>query len=267
MVEVAFWKSIKDSDDPADFRAYLKRYPNGEFSDLARNRLAVLNAQHAATPAPQAPFSAESETIAAGSGFFVVEDGRVLTNAHVVQGCRKISVDLVDQAGVARILARDSQNDLALLATGLHPAKVAALRLSARLGEDVVVYGFALPGILASGGNVTTGNISALAGIADDNRFLQISAPTQPGNSGGPVLDRDGNVVGIVVARLDALRVAAAIKDILQNINFAIKSPIVANFLEAHGVKSAQPIKGSNLTTTELAELAEAFTVEIKCHR
>jgi S1-C subfamily serine protease len=72
-----------------------------------------------------------------------------------------------------------------------------------------VVYGFPLTGALASGGNVTTGNITALAGLGDDSRFLQISAPVQPGNSGGPLLDRNGSVVGIVVSKLNALGVAS----------------------------------------------------------
>jgi S1-C subfamily serine protease len=106
---------------------------------------------------------------------------------------------------------------------GLPALFILPLRASARLGEEIVVYGFPLAGLLASSGNVTTGNITALAGLGDDIRFLQISAPVQPGNSGGPVLDRNGNIVGIVVSKLDAIKTAIATQDIPQNVNFAIK--------------------------------------------
>jgi S1-C subfamily serine protease len=71
-----------------------------------------------------------------------------------------------------------------------------------------------------------------VAGIGDDTRYLQISTPVQPGNSGGPVLDQSGNVVGVVVAVINVLKVASAIDDVPQNVNFAIKSSVLTNFLE-----------------------------------
>ncbi len=101
-----------------------------------------------------------------------------------------------------------------------------------RQGEDIVVYGFPLPGVLSSGGNVSTGNVTALTGLGDDSRFLQISAPVQPGNGGGPLLDRSGNVVGVVVSKLNALSVASATGDVPQNVNFAIKASVALAFLE-----------------------------------
>jgi serine protease Do len=156
-----------------------------------------------------------------GTAFFVSTNGQALTNAHVVEGCEEVHVDLEGRPGAARVVARDEKNDLALLATDLHPVQGANWRLSVRQGEDIVVYGFPLTGVLASGGNVVTGNVSALAGIGNDSRFLQISAPIQPGNSGGPLFDRNGNVVGIVVAKLNALGIASATGDIPQNVNFA----------------------------------------------
>ena len=125
----------------------------------------------------------ESEA-SSGTAFFVTPDGKALTNAHVVRGCEDISIVTDGQSRPARVLARDEKNDLALLSTDLQPARAADWRLRVRQGEDVVVYGFPLTGALASGGNVTTGIVTALAGLADDSRFLQVSAPVQPGNSG-----------------------------------------------------------------------------------
>jgi S1-C subfamily serine protease len=133
------------------------------------------------------------------------------------------------------------------------------------MGEEIVVYGYPLSSILASSGNITVGNVSALAGIRDDSRYLQISAPVQQGNSGGPVLDRQGNVVGIVVGKLNALAVATTTKDIPQNVNFAIKSTVIMSFLDTQKVETAEPNAGTSLSTAELAERANKFTVQVEC--
>jgi len=94
------------------------------------------------------------------------------------------------------------------------------------------VIGFPFHGLLTSDFTVTTGIISSLAGLFNDTRFLQISAPVQPGNSGGPLLDTSGNIVGVVAEKLNALRVAKATGDIPENINFAIKTGALRDFLD-----------------------------------
>ncbi len=176
-----------------------------------------------------------------GTGFFVSAQGHVLTNHHVVENCSDIVVALdgsISQA--ARVIGRDSKNDLALLTTtGLKPSAVPNLRMGARLGESVYVYGFPLAGLLASSGNFTIGNITAVAGLGDDTTMIQMSAPVQPGNSGGPVLDQNGNVIAVVVSKLNALRIAKVTSDIPQNVNFAIKSLIAMSFLEAGNVNAS----------------------------
>jgi hypothetical protein len=208
-----------------------------------------------------------------GTGFFISGHGEALTNAHVVEGCAQIRAKLGTQLAAARIVARDSQNDLALFKADMQPTVIPHFRLSVRQGEDVTVYGFPLAGLLSSGGNVTAGNVTALSGIADDSRFLQISAPVQPGNSGGPLFDRSGNVVGIVVGKLDALKIAGATSDIPQNVNFAIKSAVVASFLESNGVaydKTADLPPGLveyPVSTADIAERAKIFTVQIECQK
>jgi uncharacterized protein len=180
-----------------------------------------------------------------GTGFFVSKNGLVLTNAHVVEDCQHTSVGTGDKKSPVRVVARDASNDLALLASNLRSAPQGAIRASVRTGEDIVVYGYPLSSILASSGNITVGNISALSGIGDDSRYLQISAPVQPGNSGGPVLDRQGNIVGVVVGKLNALAIAATTNDIPQNVNFAIKSAVIMSFLDAQKVSTAPPNAGA----------------------
>jgi serine protease Do len=180
----------------------------------------------------------------------------------VVEGCREIRAN----GSVAQLLARDSTNDLALIGTGLHRTQWVSWRFSVRQGEEVVVYGFPLAGVLSSGGNVVTGNVTALAGLADDSRLLQISAPVQPGNSGGPLLDRRGNVVGIVVSKLNALRIASATGDIPQNVNFAIKASVALAFLDAHNVAhSERPAATEALTTPEIATRGQAQVAQVLC--
>ena len=202
-----------------------------------------------------------------GSGFFVTASGLVLTNAHVVNRCRQIGIRTTEQISAAQLLARDTADDLALLATGVHPQAVAALRLSVRQGDAVAVYGFPLPGLLAGVGNVTFGNITALAGVGGSSGEMQISAPVQPGNSGGPVLDSGGDVVGVVVAKLDALRVAAATQDIPQNVNFAIKATVATDFLQAQGVTFTRGKARPPLSPAALAAAARPFTVQVECMR
>ena len=98
------------------------------------------------------------------------------------------------------------------------------------------MFGYPLAGALSSSGNTTLGNVTALTGMNDDSRYLQISAAVQPGNSGGAAIDESGRVMGVVVAKLNALAVARITGDIPQNVNFAIKVATLASFLEAHNV-------------------------------
>ncbi len=219
---------------------------------------------------PDSPPPRKTEVAAtSGTAFFVSRNGEALTNAHVVENCQQIRAN----NGTARLLARDIRNDLALLATDQRPAQWSNWRLSVRQGEDIVVYGFPLTGMLSSGGNVVTGNVTALAGLEDDSRFLQISAPVQPGNSGGPLFDRFGNIVGIVVSKLNATRIASATGDIPQNVNFAIKASVAAAFLDAQRVTistAPPPPPGYTLdalSTPDIAARAQALALQVVCLR
>jgi len=94
---------------------------------------------------------------------------------------------------------------------------------------------------------------------------VQIDAAINPGNSGGPLIDQQGNVVGVIVSKLDALRIAKATSDLPQNINFAIKAVIAQSFLEANDVREQVTPSTASLDLTQIAERAKSFTVRVNC--
>lgn len=215
--------------------------------------------------APSIPPTTEPD--ATGTGFSISIAGQILTSAHVVNGCQR--VNLAQDGRKVRVVAIDSANDLALLETGTTAKKVATLAVGRgpRLGETVTVAGFPLRGMIGSGLNVTVGTISALSGPGDDARLLQFTAPVQPGNSGGPLLDAAGRVVGIVAAKLDALTAAKVSGALPENVNFAVRSSVVAAFLESRGVEYSSSTESKPLTGEIVVNQAQLFTVAIECYR
>ena len=233
-------------------------------------------AQATSPPAPIVAKAAEEpvappppiEKVSAGTGFFVNSDGTMVTNAHVVENCASIRVTTPTSAiAAATIIARDIRNDLALLRTGLAANKTAVFRPTIRLGESVEAFGYPLTNVLATSGNFTLGNVSALVGIGDDSRYLQISVPVQPGNSGGPLLDQSGSLVGVVSAKLNALATMVATNGAIpENVNFAIKGAIVISFLDANGVTYSSAMGSQPMQPADLADRAKAISAFIECH-
>jgi S1-C subfamily serine protease len=112
---------------------------------------------------------------------------------------------------------------------------------------------------------VTTGIVSSLSGMHNDTRFLQISAPVQPGNSGGPLFDTTGQIVGVVTAKIPVLRIAAVTGNIPENINFAIKTGALRDFLDNSVVPYETSAPGTELKTTDIATNARSYTLLISC--
>ena len=218
----------------------------------------------AAAPAPPpAPARRALDPVSTGSGFRVSVEGHILTNAHVVRGCAEVRVP---PAGAVAVAARDEAADLALL-DGPAGGAVAAFRQGRgiRPGAGAIVIGCPLRNALASGAQVTVGNVSALAGPDDDRRLIQITAPVQPGNSGGPVLDLSGNAVGVVVSKLDAVAMARATGDIPQNVNFAVSAGAARAFLDSEGVAYKTAPSDEARAPDAIAAAARAFAVLVEC--
>jgi S1-C subfamily serine protease len=207
------------------------------------------------------------KTDSMGTGFAISLDGIVLTNRHVVEGCRTVTVIVSGTLYPATNVILDNGADLALIETNWEPKTYAKFRdgRGVRAGAEVVVLGFPLVGLLADEMNVAVGNVSSLAGIGNDRTAIQITAPVQPGNSGGPVLDRSGNLVGIVVGKLDAIKVAEVIGDLPQNVNFAVSGPIARVFLDSRAVKYEEAPSEREIPVADIADQARQFTALIEC--
>ncbi len=204
--------------------------------------------------------------ISSGTGFFVTRDGVFVTNAHVVKDCKNLNAKTDDGKLLSvRIVSTDPINDLALLSVDFKPAKISSIKVGIRLGEPIAAFGFPLSQTLSSSGNFTLGNVTALSGIADDTRFLQISAPVQPGNSGGPLLDNSGNLVGVVTSKLNVLQTLASSGDIPQNVNFAVKASAVTAFLESNRVVFENGTATTALSAPDLADHARRISVFVTC--
>jgi S1-C subfamily serine protease len=171
---------------------------------------------------------------ATGTGFFITNDGYLISNYHVVKDAAKVRV--VTSAGTlaAKVIQVDAANDLALLkADGrFAPLPIAASR-KVQLGSTVATVGFPDPGLQGFSPKLAKGEIAALAGAGDDARYFQISVPVQPGNSGGALVDEHGNVVGIVSAKLSASAALASSGSLPENVNYAVKSSFLLSFLES----------------------------------
>ncbi len=216
---------------------------------------------------PPAPPGGTGRVLSTGTGFMVAP-GRALTNHHVIEGCRSVSARNAGNRDLpARVLASDRQRDLALLELAPEAGPPLAFRRdgNVRRGEGVVTYGFPLAGLLSSGPTLTTGEVSALAGLRNNEQQYQISAPVQPGNSGGPLLDMAGNVVGVIVSKLNAQRIAQQTGDIPQNVNFAVKGSEALTFLRANRVEP-RLADGAARSAPEVGEIAHPSVLFLRCH-
>lgn len=199
----------------------------------------------------------------AGSGFAVGVD-LIVTNEHVVHDCDRIRM-MPDRA-IGTVVAKDTKYDLALIRTTARFARPVTFRVSPNLGEDVVVGGYPLPSILESTLNITQGTVSSLGALRGTGHYFQITAPIQPGNSGGPVFDRAGHVIGVASASLSSRAVAAKTGLIPQNVNFAVRPEAVIYMLRDAGVKAKATDKaGEPLSTRQIAEEASHNTVQVYC--
>ena len=198
-----------------------------------------------------------------GSGFAISKDGYILTNNHVISGCQALNIHINGKLIPARLISSDPTNDLALVKGNFKPQTVFYINPgSPKLLDEVIVAGYPFGYAISSSIKMTTGSVSSLSGIGDNFSNMQIDAAIQPGNSGGPVLDKKGNVIGIAVSKLDVQAVFEDFGVIPENTNFAIKSSTAKSFVESNNISL---IKKSTYKGEGLDSFIENGTYYLSC--
>jgi TPR repeat protein/V8-like Glu-specific endopeptidase len=257
--------------------------------DELRREFARLKKKNQSKPKQVAKKKPEPKSSTLGSGFFVSKSGHVITNQHIVNKCKKVTVgDNTEKQVAADIIETDRENDLALLKiSSLKMASVETKLLikkleirivplapgglmraeDVELGEDVMVAGYPYGEIFSNSIKVTTAIVSASRGLGDDTGQFQIDATVQPDNSGGPIYDRNGNIVGVVIYQLNKRKFEKQSGSIPENVNFGIKASTVRQFLTSSGLPTKWSKRSRSMSTRDIAKIAKRQTVMVMCHQ
>ncbi len=248
------------------FQSEMEITPTGRVTDELELLLEIyrLAADDSVDPAPE---STEGRLFT-GSAFFI-NPSQLVTNAHVVRQCRQLSGVLGDEAFPLAIASYSDGIDLAVLDAGISNRVFVKLggEKSMQLGTEVVAAGFPLYGLLGEGITITTGAVNALGGPGGTADLIQVSAALQPGNSGGPLFNRQGLLVGVVVSRIDDSMIFEKYGNIPQNVNFAVPLEALRTYLDANKHDYVVSQSAPAISTEKIAAEAEAVTVLILCER
>ena len=218
-------------------------------------------------PKKQKPKKQEPEIIAgdnevvpaaSGSGFYITSSGYILTNNHVIEGCRKVSLTHNGKEFEASIIATDSKNDLAILKSNVRPNRFYKIsRDDPKLLENVIIAGYPLGKRVSAAIRTSKGSVTSLAGYGDNYSNFQTDAALNQGNSGGPIMDESGNIVGVAVANFGK-------QAGVESFNFGIKSSTVKSFVSSNDINFTTGTK-ANLNNEQLSNLITNATIYLEC--
>lgn len=191
-----------------------------------------------------------NETLQTGTGFFVSRAGHIITSYHVIAQANEIGI--IIEAGEflpAKLIRADRANDLALLKTEYYSEPLSLLHTAElEKGAEVFTLGYPRLGVQGQEQKATFGRINSLSGLRGDIRLIQIDVPVQPGNSGGPLIDSTGNVVGVIAGTLNVFSTLSSSGSLPQNVNYAIKADYLAPLVDL------VPAEDRNLQTKQQSE-------------
>lgn len=211
---------------------------------------------------PPAGTSQDQEVIqiSSGTGFAITNDGHIVTNNHVIKGCSKVMLANDGKYVPLRVVSNDPTNDLAVLKGDFEPTETFSVNKgNPELMQDIYVAGYPFGKKVSTSVKVTRGIISSLTGYGNNFSGIQIDAAIQPGNSGGPIFDDKGNVVGVVVSKL-----AKQGSITPENTNFGVKANILANLLVSNAVPFSEG-KDANISKSGLSKKASDATFYLSC--
>ncbi len=193
-----------------------------------------------------------------GTGFFVSRSGHVITNHHVVEECKSVKVSFKGSEVRANVLAIDRYNDLAILKTALSPNDVFSVSGDdVALLDDIVIAGFPLGKRVSSAIKTSKGSVTSLAGYGDNYSEFQTDAALNKGNSGGPIMDQKGNVVGVAVSVYGK-------EEGVESFNFGIKASTLKTFARSNNLTFMSP-NNRDLSNRELGQLITNATLYLEC--
>jgi S1-C subfamily serine protease len=201
------------------------------------------------------------DLMASGSGFFITDDGYFITNDHVVENARRITIKIHDKVFPAKIVSKSKAHDLALLKVEGAFKAICISTNDADLGQSVFTIGFPDIKLQGTEPKYTDGKISSTSGIKDDPNEYQISVPVQPGNSGGSLVDMNGNVCGVIVARLDDFAALRTSGSLPQNVNYAIKGSVLRRFINESSEITLKKVQANSDSAVASARQAAAIVL------
>ena len=245
-----------------------------EETDSVVNYLRVGRPATAVQPPTEQTSTGRTVAVSSGTGFLCRPD-LIATNYHVVEnGSRwEVLFPSRQETFALELVVSDRANDLAVLRILPKAGERLAhkpLRIAdsgARIGDELYTIGFPLSTVLGGGHKVATGVLSALTGIQNDPTKFQLTVPTQPGNSGGPVINARGEVVGVLTEVLDAGAIYQSIGHVPQNVNFAIKSDYLSLLLRQASPASADMLDVAALPRADQVERAMHAVGQIRTYK
>jgi len=207
----------------------------------------------------QIPDDEKIVAVGSGTGFFVSKSGHIISNHHVIEGCDATKLSFKGKEIEADVLAVDKMNDLAILKTNLIPSKVYSVATEdAALLEDIIIAGYPLGKSVSAAIKTSKGSVTALAGYGDNYSEFQTDAALNHGNSGGPIMNQKGNVIGVAVSGYGK-------KVGVESFNFGIKSSTLKTFASANGLTFLPP-NNRDLSNKDLGKLITDGTIYLECY-
>lgn len=227
------------------------------------------------TPAQnnQASGAPGSGRISSGTGFFVSNRGHLITNEHVVSGCSKVMVRGAVAPTVAEVIATDKANDLALLKANVTPPRIANIRPNqerVQPGDKVVLIGYPMEHGITGQYAVSTAQVINLRGPMDEPKWIQFTDSAQQGNSGGPLLDDGGNVIGVVVGKATLMATSSGSGSegrVIRKSDVAISLPVLHQFLDNNGIYYRKSTNDYYVSDKGLERRATNYIVNVHCVR
>ena len=219
------------------YRIYDEKNCAEELYQLGRSTQPPTSQVVRQSPTTIDPSQDNNQNLVNGTGFLFSSSNFIVTNFHVVKGSKSIEAKLLNgQTIMAEIVATDKNNDIAFLKLNSIPElNIGKITLGdsskVRVGDKAFTVGFPLSNILGDRPRYSEGVINSISGAGNDPKLFQISIPIQPGNSGGPLFNESGKIIGMVTSSLDAETTSQVTGNIPQNVNFAIKAAFIKNLL------------------------------------